>query len=114
MATMIATYPRVKVLSVSKLSEMDYDEWRWREDLVGQIGSVEIYQVARKILNRHFILFDSDSDFYLNTCRGEAQISDHRIDLITRNTKYVFEILPEDRQHDGASGDRDEQSEKEG
>ena len=114
MATMIATYPRVKVLAVSKLSEMDYDEWRWREDLVGQIGSVKIYQVARKILNRHFILFDSDSEFYLNTGRGEVQISDHRIDLVTRNTEYVFGILPEDRQHGGASGDRDEQSEKEG
>ena len=113
MAEMIATYPRVKVLSVSKLSEMDYDEWRWREDLVGQTGSVEIYQVARKIPNRHFILFDSDSDFYLNTGRGEAQMSDARIVLITKNTEYVFEILPEDRQH-GASGDRDEQSEKEG
>ena len=114
MATIIATYPRVKVLSVSKQSEMDYDDWRWREDLVGQIGSVEVYEVAKKIFKRHFIMFDSDSDFYLNTGRGEAQISDHRIDLITRNTKYVFEILPEDRQHDGASGDRDEQSEKEG
>ena len=114
MAEMIATYPRVKVLSVSKLSEMDYDEWRWREDLVGQTGSVEIYQVARKIPNRHFILFDSDSDFYLNTGRGEAQISDDRIVLITKNTEYVFEILPEDRKCSGASGGKNEQSEKEG
>ena len=113
MAEMIASYPRVKVISVSQRSEMDYDDWRWREDLVGQIGSVEIYGVARKIPNRHFILFDSDSDFYLNTGRGEAQLSDARIVLITRNTEYVFEILPEDRQH-GASGDKNEQSEKEG
>ena len=114
MATMIATYPRVKVLSVSKLSEMDYDEWRWREDLVGQIGSVEVYEVAKKIFKRHFIMFDSDSDFYLNTGCGETQITDDRIDLITTNTEYVFEILSENRQYDGVSGDISAQSVKEG
>ena len=114
MATIIATYPRVKVLSVSKQSEMDYDDWRWREDLVGQIGSVEVYEVAKKIFKRHFILFDSDSDFYLNTGCGEAQILDDRIDLITTNTEYVFEILSENRQYDGVSGDISAQSVKEG
>ena len=114
MATMIASYPRVKILSVSKRSEMDYNDWRWREDLVGQFGSVEIYEVSKKIFKRHFILFDSDSEFYLNTSCGEAQISDNRINLITTNTEYIFEILPEQQQSDGVSGDKNAQSEKEG
>ncbi len=114
MATMIASFSWSKVLSVSKRSEMDYNDWRWREDLVGQFGSVEIYEVAKKIFKRHFILFDPDSDIYLNTGCGEAQILDDRIELITTNTEYIFEILPEQQQFDGVSGGKSAPSEKEG
>ena len=50
MTTMIATYPRVRVLSVSKLSEMDYDE-RSVEQKEDDISSIRnSLGFARKVL----------------------------------------------------------------
>ncbi len=116
MATIIATYPRVKVLSVSKRSEMDYDDWRWREDLVGQTGSIEIYEVPHKVFTEHCILFEPEGEieYCLATGRGDLQRVDNKMELVTKNTQYTFEILSENRQYDGVSGDKKAQNVKEG
>ena len=113
---MIASYPRAELVSVTKRSEMDYDEWRWREDLVGQTGSVEVYEVPHKVFTEHYIVFEPEGniEYCLATGRGDLQHTGNKMELVTKNTQYSFEILPENRQYDGVSGDKNAQSVKEG
>ena len=93
MPRMIASYEKVRIISVSKISEMEYNDWRWREDLVGQMGSIEVFEVSKKLFKKHYAVFDSDNNYYLSTGCGEAQITEDRIDLQTTNSRYVFQII---------------------
>ena len=113
---MIAACPRAKLDSVTKRSDMDYDEWRWREDLVGQAGSVEVYEVPHKVFTERCILFEPEGniEYFLATGCGDLHRADNKMELVTRNTQDTFRILPEDRQHGGVSGDKNAQSVKEG
>ena len=113
---MIASYPKAELVSVTKRSDMDYDEWRWREDLVGQAGSVEVYEVPHKVFTEHCILFEPEGEieYCLATGCGDLQRADNKMELVTKNTQYTFVILPEGRQHGGVSGDKNAQSVKEG
>lgn len=111
---MIASYPKAELVSVTKRSEMDYDEWRWREDLVGQTGRVEVYEVPHKVFTEYCIIFepDDDSDYCLATGCGDLHRAGDKMDLITKNTQYVFGILPD--MPVGDAGNKDRKSVKEG
>lgn len=111
---MIASYPKAKLVSVTKRSEMDYDEWRWREDLAGQTGSIEVYEVPHKAFTEYCILFEPEGDieYCLATGCGDLQRADNKMELVTKNTQYTFRILPDPPAYD--VGDKDRKNVKEG
>ncbi|MBQ6066559.1 MAG: hypothetical protein IJK89_07025 [Clostridia bacterium] len=106
---MIASYPRAELVSVTKRPEMDYDEWRWREDLVGQTGRVEVYEVPHKVFTEHCILFEPEGDieYCLATGRGDLQLADNKMELVTKNTQYAFKLLDNPPTNDVSNKDRE-------
>ena len=92
MSRLIASYPKATLVSVSKRSGMDDNDWRWREDLVGQSGAVEVYEIARKTFKEFFVIFDSDNDSCLITGCGELQNTDIGFEIITTNSHYCFRL----------------------
>ena len=91
---------------------MDSDEWRWRENLVGQTGNVEVYEVLHKAFTEYCILFEPESEieYCLATGCGDLKQTDNKTELVTKNTQYTFEIRPEHRQYDDVLDDKKAQS----
>lgn len=42
MPKIIKQYPKAQLISVEKLSDMEYQKWMWREMFVGHIGILSI------------------------------------------------------------------------
>ena len=106
---MIASYPIAELVSVTKRSDMDYDEWRWRENLVGQAGSVEVYEVPHKVFTEHCILFEPEGniEYCLATGCGDLHRAENKMELVTRNTQYTFRILPDPSADDAGNKGRE-------
>ena len=88
MTKLLKSYTDVKIISVEKISDMADDDWDWRKDLVGQIGTLYLYKRAQ--------MYRVELDFgthYFNSGRGLLYIENNLITLRTRNTEYVFKTL---------------------
>ena len=88
MTKLLKSYTDVKIISVEKISDMADDDWDWRKDLVGQIGTLYLYKRAQ--------MYRVELDFgthYFNSGRGLLYIENDLITLRTRNTEYVFKTL---------------------
>ena len=90
MTKLLKSYTNVKIISVKKISDMADDDWDWRNDLVGQIGTLYLYKRAQL----YRAILDTETH-YFNTGRGLLEIENDLITLRTRNTEYVFKALPD-------------------
>ena len=91
MTKLLKSYTDVKIISVEKISDMPDDDWDWRKDLVGQIGTLYLYKRAQ--------MYRVELDFethYFNSGRGLLYIENDLITLRTHNTEYKYMILNEE------------------
>ncbi len=92
MPKIIKQYPKAQLISVEKLSDMEYQKWMWREMFVGYIGILNILESEHKSPGKRYLHLNKSKE-YITTGYGEYEIKDNFITHITRNTKYVFKIL---------------------
>lgn len=91
MPTLIARYEYARLLSVKKCSNLPNDQWEWRKDYIGFEGCLLIFQSEFKYPGKTYIHI-TDFHRYLTTGCGEYVIDGNRLTIITRNSKYIFEI----------------------
>lgn len=81
-------YVPVLIASVKKISDMEDEEWGWRDDTVGRIGVLYLYQSGTLYHVVHRTIFHE-----LRTSKGVLKTKNNTLKLTTKNTEYVFEIL---------------------
>lgn len=91
MPILIARYEYARLLSVIKHSDMSDDQWKWRKDYIGFEGCLLIFQSESHQLNQ-FHVHITDCHRYLTTGGGEYTIHKNKLTMITKNSKYIFEI----------------------
>jgi len=84
-------YPKAMIMSVKKVSDMEDDEWDWRKDTVGRVGTMKLYKRAQLYCIVHETEFN-----YLHTSMGILDMEKGIITLRTRNTEYKFKILKDE------------------
>ena len=93
MTRLLKVYEEVKIISVEKISDMSDEDWKWRNGLVGRIGTLYLYkraQLYRSVLDTGTHLF--------YTGRGLLEIENDILTLRTRNTKYKYMILRSEKE----------------
>ena len=86
-------YQNVIIQSVQKISDMDYEEWKWREQYIDFQGTVFIWESTEKFKGKHFISFNDLMGNHMHTGCGEYTVSDNIITMTTRNSIYTFKII---------------------
>ncbi len=86
-------YQNVIIKSVQKISDMDYEEWTWREKYINYQGILSIWESTEKFKGQHYISFNDLMGNWMHTGYGEYTISDNIITMTTRNSIYKFEII---------------------
>ena len=93
MPKLIGYYQNVIIKSVQKISDMDYEKWKWREQYIDFQGTISIWESTKKFKGKHFISFNDFMGNYMHTGYGEYTISNNIITMKTRNSIYTFKIL---------------------
>ena len=93
MPKLIGYYQNVIIKSVQKISDMDYEDWKWREQYVDFQGIISIWESTEKFKGKHFISFNDLMGNHMHTGYGEYTISNNIITMTTRNSIYTFKIL---------------------
>ena len=86
-------YQNVIIKSVQKISDMDYEEWKWREKYINYQGILSIWESTEKFKGQHYISFNDLIGNWMHTGYGEYTISDNIITMTTQNSIYKFEII---------------------
>lgn len=82
-----------ELVSVEKLSDMEYSEWKWREGFLGFQSTLTIYESTQNFKGKRFIVFNDLSGNCLSTGFGEYTITDDELVMITKNSIYQFRII---------------------
>ena len=96
MPKLIGCYQKVIIKSVQKISDMDYEKWKWREQYFDFQGIISIWESTKKFKGKHFISFNDLMGNHMHTGCGEYTISNNVITMTTRNSIYTFKILYEE------------------
>lgn len=75
-----------ELVSVKKLSDMEYPEWKWREEFLGFQSTLTIYENTQEFKGKRFIVFNDFSGNCLSTGYGEYTITDDELVMITKNS----------------------------
>ena len=86
-------YQNVIIKSVQKISNIDYEEWKWREKYIDFQGIISIWEDTEKQTNNHYISFNDLMGNCMHTGYGEYTISNNIITMTTRNSIYKFKII---------------------
>ncbi len=86
-------YQNVIIKSVEKISDMDYEEWKWRDEYINFQGILSIWESTEKFKGQHYISFNNLMGDWMHTGYGTYTISDNIITMTTRNTIYKFKII---------------------
>lgn len=89
----IAYYNVAEVISVEKVSDMDYEKWKWREEFIHFQGILSIWESTKKFNGQQYISFNDLMGNYLRTGYGKYNISNSIITMTTRNSIYKFKII---------------------
>ena len=97
MAIEVGEYPLARLCSVRPAADIvDYEEWRWREVLVGQIGVLTIIESEKLSPGKKYGHFISFAGYSLKTGVGDVSVEKGMLTLETKNSIYEFEILAYD------------------
>lgn len=83
----------VEIISVEKVSDMNYEEWKWREEYINFQGILSIWESIEKFKGQHYISFNDLMGNYLRTGYGKYTINNNIITMTTRNSIYKFKII---------------------
>ena len=86
-------YQNVIIKSVQKISDMDYEEWKWREEYVNFQGVLSIWESTKKFKGMRYISVNDLMGNWMHAGYGEYTISDNIITMTTRNSIYTFKII---------------------
>ena len=81
-----------ELISVEKTSDMDYENWKWREQYLNYQCELFIYENEEEHKGERYIYFTSHHE-YLTTGYGSYTISNNIITMTTRNSVYQFKII---------------------
>lgn len=86
-------YQNVIVKSVQKISDMDYEEWKWREGYIDFQGILSIWESTKRFKGQRYISFNNLMGDWFHTGYGEYTIQDNIITMKTNNSLYEFKII---------------------
>lgn len=78
--------------SAEKISDMEYAEWKWREQYLGYQGELYLFESVHLFPGKRYLHF-TDRHEYIKTGIGEYVINENKITLTSRNSIYTFLIL---------------------
>ncbi len=82
-----------ELVSVEKLSDMEYSEWKWREAFLRFQFKLTIYESTPNFKGKRFIVFNDFSGNCLSTVFSEYTITEDDLVMVTRNSMYKFKII---------------------
>lgn len=91
MSKIIELYRHAELISVEKISDKNYRDWRWRECFLYLEGQLYILESKDIRKGERFIYFNL-RDGYLRTNFGTYIIEDNIITMTTKNSIYKFKI----------------------
>ena len=92
MPKQIKYYSIAEFKSVEKVSDKQYELWKWREKYIGFHGELFIFESIKKFPGKRYIHF-TDQHNYITTGYGEYSVDGNTITLTTHNSIYKFIIL---------------------
>lgn len=92
MPKLIEYFVVTKLVSIEKISNMDYEEWKWREQYLNYQCELFIFESEEKCKGERYLYF-TDQHNYLKTGYGTYKISDDIITMTTQNSIYKFKII---------------------
>ena len=93
MSIIVERFLIAELVSVEKLSDMEYSEWKWREAFLRFQSTLTIYESTQNFKGKRFIVFNDFSGNCLSTGFGEYTITDDELVMITKNSIYKFKII---------------------
>ena len=93
MSIIVERFLIAELVSVKKLSDMEYSEWKWREGFLVFQSTLTIYESTQNFKGNRFIVFNDFSGNCLSTGFGEYTITDDELVMVTRNSMYKFKII---------------------
>lgn len=93
MPKLIEQYDLAELISVEKISDKDYEDWKWREGYLGFQARLMIIESEMKYKGQIFISFNDFKGNYLNTGYGKYTIVDDIVTMTTKNSIYKFRII---------------------
>lgn len=88
MSIIVERFLIAELVSVEKLSDMEYLEWKWREGFLGFQSTLTIYESTQNFKGKRFIVFNDFSGNCLSTGFGEYTITDDELVSLLRR-KYA-------------------------
>lgn len=95
MAKLIDHFDEVVVKSIKKITEEEYEKWKWREEYIDLKGVLLIFESEKKWPGEKFVYFNSGSEHFKTSC-GQCEIKENEIEIITKNSIYEFEVSEEE------------------
>ncbi|MCM1284960.1 MAG: hypothetical protein NC213_03335 [Acetobacter sp.] len=92
MPKLIDYFTVTELVSVKKISDMDYKKWKWREQYLNYQCELFIFESEEKRKGERYLYF-TDHHNYLKTYYGTYKISDNIITMTTQNSIYKFKII---------------------
>lgn len=91
MCKIIESYRHAELISVEKISDKNYRDWRWRECFLFLEGQLYILE-SKDIRQGECFIYFNLRDGYLRTNFGIYIIEDNIITMTTKNSVYKFKI----------------------
>ncbi len=92
MPKLIDYFTVTELVSVERTSNVDYKNWKWREQYLNYLCELFIFESEEKRKGERYLYF-TDHHNYLKTGYGVYTISNNIITMTTRNSIYKFKII---------------------
>lgn len=95
MSKMIMEFPHAVMREVTALNEA-LEKSNWRKAYIGKYGCLRIMESEHRHPGERFIDIKYegvDCEGELRTTCGQIQLNDSKLTIITKNSRYVFEVF---------------------
>jgi len=92
MAKLIAKFAYAELKSVEVKKEAQTEGWEWREDFIGKIGTLSLFESEHKHPGKRFVYMNCFDGGEFTTGCGEVEISDTELKTTSKNSVYIFKI----------------------
>lgn len=90
---LIKHYAVAELTAVVKRTDMNNNEWNWREGYIGYQGELYIMESLKKYPGKRYLCFTDHGRNWITTGYGEIVVDKTTVSITTPNSIYHFEII---------------------